>query len=103
MALLRELRDGLRCLPRVRLFTPDDLPNQLPLLTCTIDGMAASDVGAILDGDFGIAVRTGLHCTPLVHQDLGTAANGAIRFSLGPFTTEDDIAQTLRAMTKIAG
>ncbi len=103
MALLQNLHDGLKRLNRVRLFTANDLSNHLPLLTCTVDGMARSDVGAILDGDFGIAVRTGLHCAPLVHEDMGTLKNGAIRFSLGPFTTTADIAETVRAMAIIAG
>jgi hypothetical protein len=44
-------------------------------------------------------------CTvpPLVHTDLGSLQSGAIRFSLGPFTTEAEIAETIRAMTIIAG
>ena len=53
-------------------------------------GMAADDVGAILDADYGIAVRTGLHCAPLVHADLGTSKDGAVRFSLGISTTDRD-------------
>ncbi|MDP3480974.1 MAG: aminotransferase class V-fold PLP-dependent enzyme [Desulfoprunum sp.] len=103
MALLQQLRDGFTCCRRIRLFPVDDLQNHLPLLTCTVDGMASTDVGAILDGDFGIAVRTGLHCAPLVHEDLGTLENGAIRFSLGVFTTEAEISETVRAMSIIAG
>ena len=59
-------------------------------------------MGAILDGDYGIAVRAGLHCAPLVHEDLGTIEKGAVRFSLGPFTTEADIERALDAMAAIA-
>ena len=65
--------------------------------------MNSVDAGAILDGDFGIAVRSGLHCAPFVHTDLGSLQSGAIRFSLGPFTTETDIDEAIRAMTIIAG
>lgn len=103
MALLRLLRDGLAGCRRLRLFAADDLDNHLPILTCTVDGMNSVDVGAILDGDFGIAVRSGLHCAPLVHADLGTGESGAVRFSLGPFTGEADIAEAIRAMRVIAG
>jgi cysteine desulfurase family protein len=103
MQLLRQLADGLRQLPRVRLYAADDLSRQrLPVLTCTVDGIASSDVGAILDGDFGIAVRTGLHCAPHVHEDLGTLGTGAVRFSIGPFNTADDIASAVQAMSLIA-
>jgi selenocysteine lyase/cysteine desulfurase len=72
-------------------------------LTCTVEGHHSEDVGAILDGDFGIAVRAGLHCAPFVHQDLGTLDRGAVRFSLGPFTTESEIDAAVEAMKVIAG
>nr|WP_269435742.1 aminotransferase class V-fold PLP-dependent enzyme [Desulfosarcina ovata] len=85
------------------MFATDALDRHLPVVTCRVDGIASSDVGAILDGDFEIAVRTGLHCAPLVHADLGTAPSGAVRFSLGPFTTEADIDAAIRAMAAIAG
>jgi selenocysteine lyase/cysteine desulfurase len=59
-------------------------------------------VGAILDGDFGIATRVGQHCAPLVHQRLGTGKAGGVRFSLGPFNTSGDIDFALDAMRKIS-
>jgi cysteine desulfurase / selenocysteine lyase len=102
MVLYELLRDGLRQLPHVRVYCADRVENHLPLLTCTVENRASEDVGAILDGDYGIAVRAGLHCAPLVHEDLGTLEKGAIRFSLGPFTTEADIGRTLDAMAAIA-
>ena len=102
MELLKTLRDGLSRLPRLRIYCAARLENHLPLLTCTVEGRASEDVGAILDGDYGIAVRAGLHCAPLVHRDLGTSEKGAVRFSLGPFTTEADIGRALDAMAAIA-
>jgi cysteine desulfurase / selenocysteine lyase len=102
MALYETLRDGLKQLPHVRVYCADRVENHLPLLTCSLENRASEDLGAILDGDYGIAVRAGLHCAPLVHKDLGTFEKGAIRFSLGPFTTEAEIVQTLDAMAAIA-
>jgi len=58
-------------------------------------------VGDILDADFNIAVRVGHHCAPLVHQDLGTVDQGAIRFSLGVFNTQEDIDQAITALASI--
>lgn len=102
MLLLEKLRDGLAKLSPVQAYCVDRLEDHLPLLTCTVDGIRSDDVGAILDGDFGIAVRAGLHCAPLVHEDLGTFETGAVRFSLGPFTTESEIDKAIGAMTAIA-
>ncbi len=103
MLLLEKLREGLQRSPRVQTYCIYDLDNHLSLLTCTVDGIGSEDVGAILDGDFGIAVRAGLHCAPLVHQDLGTFEKGAVRFSLGIFTSEAEIDEAIRAMTAVAG
>jgi cysteine desulfurase family protein len=103
MLLLKRLRDGLRALPRVCLLCADRLDGRLPVLTCTVEGHASEDVAAILDGDFGIAVRAGLHCAPLLHQDMGTIEKGAVRFSLGPFTTGAEIDAAVAAMRAIAG
>lgn len=103
MDLWEKLRDGLRAIPGIRLFGAEQRTDHLPLLTCTLEGHGSEDVAAVLDADFGIAVRSGLHCAPLVHRQLGTREQGGIRFSLGPFTAESDIDAALDAMDQIAG
>ncbi len=103
MALIERLYEGLRSLPRVTVYGPPPGKRQTPVLACTIEGMVAADVGAILDGDYGIAVRTGLHCAPLVHADLGIPAPGTVRFSVGYANTDEDIGQALEAMAAISG
>jgi cysteine desulfurase family protein len=103
MALLARLRDGLAAVPGITLYCAGDLGSHVPVLTANVDGVDPQDVGAILDGDFGIAVRVGVHCAPLVHRDLGTIEHGAVRFSLGAFNTEDDIDVAIDAMRTIAG
>ena len=102
MALLARLRDGLSELGKVRLYCADDLSNRVGVLTANVEGVHPSDAGAILDGDFNIAVRVGLHCAPLVHEDLGTSQRGAVRFSLGVFNTEEDVDRAVAAMASMA-
>ncbi|HOE17888.1 MAG TPA: aminotransferase class V-fold PLP-dependent enzyme [Syntrophorhabdaceae bacterium] len=102
MALLNKLRDGLSLLDGIELYCTENFPDHVGLLTANIRGMDPNDAGAILDGDFGIAVRVGLHCAPLVHESLGTSPYGSIRFSIGPFNTSDEIDHVLKAMAEIA-
>jgi len=102
MALVRQLRDGLGSLKKVQLYCAQTLENHLPLLLCNIQGMGPEQVSTILDGDFGIAARAGVHCAPLVHEDLGTSPHGGVRLSLGPFNTHEEIDNVLEAMTKIS-
>lgn len=103
MGLARTLRDGLADIPGVVMYCQDDLTNHIAVLAFNVQGMDASDVGTMLDVDHDIACRTGLHCAPLVHEQLGTTKiRGAVRFGIGPFNTEEHIAKAIDAVREIA-
>lgn len=102
LALWRMLRDGLRTIDGLTLYCQDADEDHLSVLLCNVDGMVAGDVGTLLDVDYDIAVRTGLHCAPLVHVGLGTdVLKGGVRFGIGAFNTEDHIRTAIRAMGEI--
>ena len=100
--LAKRLRDGLDSIKGVRVYSANRRDPWVPIILCNIDGVDPEDASNILDGDFGIAARAGLHCAPLVHEDLGTSPKGGIRFSLGPFNTDEDIDKVLEAMNTIS-
>ncbi len=103
MRLAGKLVDGLRQIDRVRLYCSDNLDNHLSTITMNVEGLEAGDVGIMLDVDHGIATRTGLHCAPLVHQQLGTLErHGTVRFSIGAFNTETQVDAAIHAMGEIA-
>jgi len=99
LGLAKRLRDGLNSIKGVRVYPATLHDPWVPIMLCNVDGMDPEDLSSILDGDFGIAARAGLHCAPLVHDDLGTSPKGGVRFSLGPFNTDEDIDKVLEAMT----
>ena len=103
MKLLTRLRDGLRAIEGVTLYCQDDLANHISVLLFNVNGLEAGDTGTMLDVDHNIACRTGLHCAPLVHEQLGTAPiHGAVRFGIGPFNTEAHIDHAIAAVKEIA-
>ncbi|MBE0596438.1 MAG: aminotransferase class V-fold PLP-dependent enzyme [Desulfuromonadales bacterium] len=103
MKLARRLIEGVRPLEGVRLYCCDRLENHLSTFTLNIDGLDPGDVGTMLDVNYNIATRTGLHCAPLVHTQLGTAAiHGGVRFSIGAFTTEAQVDAAIIAVEAIA-
>jgi selenocysteine lyase/cysteine desulfurase len=103
LGLARRLHSGLNSIRGVQVYpaTLNDVP-WVPIMLCNVDGIDPEDLSSILDGDFGIAARAGLHCAPLAHEDLGTSPKGGVRFSLGPFNTDEDIDQVLEAMARIS-
>jgi cysteine desulfurase family protein len=104
MKLARKLVEGFREIDGVRMYCCESLENHLATLLINLEGVDPGDVGTILDVDHSIATRTGLHCAPLVHRQLGLVENhGGVRFSVGPFNTDQDVAAAIEAVARIAG
>ncbi len=103
MGLTKKLSEGLRQIPGLTLYCQNSLADHISVLAFNLEGMDAADVGTMLDVDYDIACRTGLHCAPLVHAGLKTdKTHGAVRFGIGPFNTEEHIREALRAVGEIA-
>jgi cysteine desulfurase/selenocysteine lyase len=103
MRLARMLVEGLRQIDGVRLYCCDSLENHLSTVSMNVAGLPAADVGTMLDVDHDIATRTGLHCAPLVHQQLGTVEiDGSVRFSIGAFNTEEHVKASIEGVSAIA-
>ena len=50
-----------------------------------------------------MACRTGLHCAPMVHEQIGTdKVHGGVRFGIGPFNTDADIDAAVAGVAEIA-
>lgn len=60
-----------------------------------------SELGYILDNNYGIITRTGLHCSPLAHKTIGTFPQGTLRFSFGFFNDIKDVNYTLESLNNI--
>jgi cysteine desulfurase family protein len=102
LKLAQKLVDGFRAIDGVTAYCCDSLDDHLSTVTINVEGMDAGDVGIMLDVEFDIATRTGLHCAPLVHQQLGTTSiHGGVRFSIGPFNTESHIDRAIEAVAEI--
>jgi cysteine desulfurase/selenocysteine lyase len=103
MELTRQLVDGLKSIDGVTLYCQDDLIDHISVVCFNVDGLEALHVGTMLDVDHNIASRTGLHCAPLIHGQLGTdAIHGAVRFGIGPFNTAEHIQIAINAVREIA-
>ena len=103
MRLTRRLVEGLREIPGVTMYCQESLANHIAVMIFNVNGFDAGNAGTMLDVDHNIACRTGLHCAPRVHEQLGLdALHGAVRFGIGPFNTDEHISAAIGAVREIA-
>lgn len=98
-SLTDHLYDGLAQIDGIRLFGRS---KSLPIASIAISGYTVTDAAIILDSEFGIETRAGLHCAALIHQFLGSKAEGTLRISAGHGTTESDIKTVVAAISDIS-
>ena len=101
--LADRLKEGLRAIPGVETYFPQDAANTVPVVAFNIGGLNSEETAAILDQMFDIACRPGYHCAPIAHKTIGTfEMGGVVRFSPGYFNSDEDINFSLEAVEKIA-
>ncbi len=83
-------------------FYGDFTKEHIDVFSLNIRSAESALISDILWEEFGIATRSGYHCSPLIHQDLGTKNTGTVRVSLSRFTTEEEIEKTIKALRIIA-
>ncbi len=76
--------------------------NTTGIVALNLEDTDAIAVADLLNREYGIAVRAGLHCAPAAHKTLGTLERGCVRFSFGYFTQKSDIDRATLALNQIA-
>lgn len=102
----RELTDlllnGLNKIAGVTTYGPPAGKARTAVVSFTIKGRDSGEIGFLLDREYGIACRAGLHCAPWAHRTIGTLQTGTVRFSPGYFTTRMEIDESLAAVKELA-
>ncbi len=99
--LVKQLRSSLKQIPGIKMYGTDDVTKSVATVSFSLDGIEPQELSIILDQSFEIATRAGLHCAPLMHEFLGTAPQGCVRFSPGYFNTLHEIDQAVDAVKGI--
>ncbi|MFO1021437.1 MAG: aminotransferase class V-fold PLP-dependent enzyme [Planctomycetales bacterium] len=103
LALLTQFREGLQSIPGLKLYLPENVEEQVGVVSLNVGDVDPHTIATILDQNFGLEVRAGLHCAPGAHRHIGSfEQGGAVRFSFGPFTTSEHITRAVDALTEIA-
>ncbi len=98
---MRVLYERMANTARLQVYTPyPDLSVTVPLLTFTVRGTASEETAQQL-GEYGVAVRAGLHCAPSAHRRMGTLESGAVRLCPSAFTTREDLEKVWKILSEI--
>lgn len=99
--LMRRFYDGVRAIDGVTVYGDFSAP-RAAIVALNLGDADSSEVADALAQEFGIAVRAGAHCAPRMHDALGTAEQGAVRFSFGWFNTDEEIDAAIAAVRSLA-
>ncbi|MCI0360132.1 MAG: aminotransferase class V-fold PLP-dependent enzyme [Planctomycetaceae bacterium] len=99
--LTARLLDGLAGLPAVTLYGSRNLAERVGVVSLNVAGYDPRELASLLDAQWSIQTRAGIHCAPRMHQALGTVPAGTLRLSIGHFTTEAEIDAAIAALSEL--
>ena len=102
-ALSAQFLEATRNTPGLSVYGPTDVVQRVAVFSITVDGLDAAELAALLESEFGILTRSGIHCAPFAHRTIGTdQAGGTTRISFGAFNTPADVDQCAAALKALA-
>jgi cysteine desulfurase / selenocysteine lyase len=97
--------EGSGEMAQLRLLGPSNVAGRVGTFSFVHASLTSGEIAAMLEQHFGILARAGIHCAPRAHQTLGTldhaSGRGAVRMSLGPFVTHEDVSAAVDALREI--
>lgn len=89
----------LKNLKFLTLFSTNSSKN---VFSFNIKNVDSGTVANLLNEEFNICVRAGLHCAPLIHKKNKTQDSGAVRVSVDFYNSYEEIEYLIQALTKIS-
>src|SRR5207237_4802602 len=101
--LVDVLIEELKRIHGVQLYGPPSFSARVGLVSLNVAAYDPQELAALLDAQWSIQARAGLHCAPRMHAALGTLPRGTLRLSLGHFTNRGEIEAAIAALSEVAG
>ena len=99
-SLTNYLISQLNTINRLKVFSPEN--NSSGVVSFIIEDMSSSEISDYLNDNFNIFTRSGLHCAPLVHKNLGTQNSGLCRVSIDFTNTKRQIDKLVSALKQLS-
>lgn len=98
--LVRDFTDELKKIPSIQIYG-DFSNDHAAVVSLNIENIQSSIVSDALWNDYQLATRSGYHCAPKMHENLGTKKQGTVRFSFSSFNTKKEIQQAIHALDQL--
>ncbi|SHH32738.1 aminotransferase class V-fold PLP-dependent enzyme [Clostridium grantii] len=99
--LTKLMLEELKKIENVIIYGVVDSNQQAAVISFNIKGLDSSETNYILDNEYDIYTRSGLHCAVLAHETIGTVEIGVVRVSFGYFNDENDVITIIEAIKEI--
>lgn len=93
--------EGIREIPEVTIYG-DFTGTRSGVVSLNLGTIDSATVSELLWEEFQIATRSGFHCAPKMHEALGTAKQGTVRFSFSTMNTFEEIDQGIAAIQELS-
>ncbi|MFZ5651557.1 MAG: aminotransferase class V-fold PLP-dependent enzyme [Bacillota bacterium] len=101
LGLTQRFIEGALKIPGLKIYGPLDTENRAPVVSFLVEGRKSAEIGGVLDKNYDVACRAGLHCAPDAHRTLGTFEQKLVRLSFSFFNTEKEIDSVLGFLDEI--
>lgn len=101
LAICQRFIDGSLTLPDTRVVGKLDTQDRAAIVSLDFQKMDNAEVSFLLDNQYGVMTRCGLHCAPRAHKSLGTFPQGTVRFSFSHHNTPEEVDTCIEGLRKI--
>ena len=99
--LAKEFYLKVRELHEIKFYGDFSSFDRAPIVAINLGSTDSNDICSRLEADYGIYVRGGWHCAPLMHKAYGTETQGAVRFSFSHYNTLAEVKSAVNALTEL--
>lgn len=100
-SLTARLVGGMERCEGIRIFASPEADHRGGVVSFTLRGWDPREAAMVIEESFGIWLRGGLHCAPLIHRHLGVP-EGSVRASVGWCSTVADVDALLDAVSHLS-
>jgi cysteine desulfurase family protein len=101
LSLTQRFIDGISQVKGIRVIGKTNSIERGAVVSLQSETMDEATLAYVLDHEYKIRTRVGMHCAPNAHKTLGTFPSGTIRFSFGYENTEEEVDYAIKIIGKL--